>query len=192
MSDFKTDIAELLALSASKNTSKDLKNFNASYIESPLGSIVAIGDHSHLYYLDFVDSKKILNKLLIFKNITNAIIKFKSNTILENISRELDLYFINKLNKFSTPVKLVGSDFQRSVWAQLLQIPYGHTSSYGQIAKNLQHDQAFRAVANANAANKLAIIVPCHRVINSNNQLGGYAGGLERKRRLLSLERTNN
>lgn len=84
---------------------------------------------------------------------------------------------------------MLGSPFQTEVWSRLLQIPTGHTSSYGEIAATMGKPTAYRAVAQANGANQLAIVIPCHRVINANGELGGYGGGLSRKQWLLNHER---
>jgi O-6-methylguanine DNA methyltransferase len=86
----------------------------------------------------------------------------------------------------------VGTDFQKSVWNALLAIPYGSTSTYLQLAKSLNHEKAVRAVASANGANSLSIVIPCHRIIESNGGLGGYAGGIPIKKRLLELERSDH
>jgi len=90
--------------------------------------------------------------------------------------------------QFDVPLQMVGTDFQKSVWEALLNVPYGITSSYLQLAKNIKNEKAVRAVAAANGANSMAIIIPCHRIIGSNGELVGYAGGLPIKKRLLKLE----
>ncbi|ASG67464.1 hypothetical protein fh0823_00640 [Francisella halioticida] len=92
------------------------------------------------------------------------------------------------MKNFSIPLKLTGTEFQKQVWQELLNIPYGETISYQQEAINIGKPTAFRAVANANGKNLLPIIIPCHRVINANGKLGGYTGGLEKKKLLLKLE----
>ncbi len=103
---------------------------------------------------------------------------------------ELDGYFKGKLKKFTTKIDIKASKFAKSVYNELLNIPYGQTATYAQVAKAIKKDKAFRAVGNANAKNKIPIIVPCHRVVSSNG-LGGYSGGngLETKLFLLNLER---
>jgi AraC family transcriptional regulator of adaptative response/methylated-DNA-[protein]-cysteine methyltransferase len=85
---------------------------------------------------------------------------------------------------------MLGSDFQKNVWRELIKIPPGETKSYADIAKAIKQPSAFRAVARANGANQLAIIIPCHRVINSDGELGGYGGGLTRKAWLINHEKT--
>jgi len=102
---------------------------------------------------------------------------------------ELNQYFEDKLQSFQTPLTFLGTPFQKQVWEELLKIPAGETRSYSEIAIAIGRPSAFRAVAQANGANQLALIVPCHRVINADGQLGGYGGGLTRKKWLLDHER---
>ena len=109
--------------------------------------------------------------------------------ILSLAIKQLERYFDGKLKQFDLPLDPIGTPFQRKVWAELRKIPYGETRSYRDIARALQNEKAVRAVGTANGRNPLSIIVPCHRVIASNGSLAGYAGGLERKAKLLELER---
>ena len=101
---------------------------------------------------------------------------------------QLDEFFRRQRTAFDLPLLFVGTAFQKQVWTELLRIPYGTTLSYGEMAQNLGIPKAVRAVANANGANPISIIAPCHRVIGSNGTLTGYGGGLEAKRYLLELE----
>jgi len=107
-----------------------------------------------------------------------------------DVVAELDAYFAGHLKRFTVPVDLRGTDFQRLVWEILLSIPYGETRSYGQVACAAGYPNGPRAVGQANGRNPISIIVPCHRVIGSNGGLTGYGGGLPRKRALLKLEKT--
>ena len=102
--------------------------------------------------------------------------------------RQLDEYFAGQRKVFDLPILLVGTEFQKSVWNELLKIPFGVTRSYGEVARQLEIPKAVRAVANANGANAISIIVPCHRVIGSDYSLTGYGGGLPAKKYLLGLE----
>jgi methylated-DNA-[protein]-cysteine S-methyltransferase len=106
----------------------------------------------------------------------------------QKVTAELEAYFSGKLHQFSAPLDLRGTDFQRKVWELLLDIPYGETCSYGDIARMLGRPTASRAVGRAVGTNPIAIIVPCHRVIGTNGDLVGYGGGLYKKRALLDLE----
>lgn len=108
--------------------------------------------------------------------------------IIERTIQELDEYFSKKRMIFEIPLLPVGSDFQRQVWEELTKIPYGRISTYLELAAGMNQKKAVRAVASANGANALSILVPCHRIIGSSGELVGYAGGLNAKKRLLELE----
>ena len=103
---------------------------------------------------------------------------------------ELSEYFAGKRKEFDLPLLFVGTDFQKKVWEGLCKIPYGETVSYGAQAERLGCPKAVRAVATANGANAIAVFVPCHRVVGSDGSMTGYAGGLDVKRFLLSLEKS--
>ena len=103
-------------------------------------------------------------------------------------ARQLDEYFHRKRTTFDIPLLFAGTDFQQAVWRQLLEIPYGQTISYGEMARRLGIPKAVRAVANANGANAICLFAPCHRVIGSNGSLTGFGGGLDAKKFLLKLE----
>ncbi|WP_406144539.1 methylated-DNA--[protein]-cysteine S-methyltransferase [Streptomyces sp. NBC_01012] len=107
----------------------------------------------------------------------------------DEVIRQLDAYFAGELREFGLPLELAGTPFQRSVWAELVRIPYGETRSYGELADRLGKPGASRAVGLANGRNPVGIIVPCHRVIGASGSLTGYGGGLDRKQRLLAFER---
>jgi methylated-DNA-[protein]-cysteine S-methyltransferase len=111
-----------------------------------------------------------------------------SHPLVKTVFRQLDEYFAGKRQKFEFPLAPKGTDFQQKVWKQLLQIPYGTTISYAQLAKASGNPKACRAVGSANGKNPVAIVIPCHRVIASGGGLGGYAYGLEVKKLLLELE----
>jgi methylated-DNA-[protein]-cysteine S-methyltransferase len=112
-------------------------------------------------------------------------------TILVETERQLKEYFEGKRQSFSIPLDMRGTPFQRSVWQALLEIPFGETRSYGQIAKQVGRPKAMRAVGGANGSNPIPIVVPCHRVIGSSGKLTGFGGGLETKARLLKIESAN-
>jgi methylated-DNA-[protein]-cysteine S-methyltransferase len=115
-------------------------------------------------------------------------VKVGTNRVLAAASKQLREYFAGARTTFDVPLAPVGTEFQRSVWDQLLAIPYGATCSYGDVARAIGSPSASRAVGAANGKNPIAIIVPCHRVIGANASLTGYGGGLERKRWLLEHE----
>ena len=112
----------------------------------------------------------------------------RDDALLEPARRQLTEYFAGERTEFDLELRPTGAPFQKQVWDALLRIPYGETASYGEIAREIGHPTAFRAVGAANGQNPIAIIVPCHRVIGSNGSLTGYGGGLPTKRALLDLE----
>lgn len=148
-------------------------------IKTPLGDMIVIADDKALRFLDFKDRG---NTPIIPETL-------EDNTVIKLLTSELEAYFAGTLKSFTTPIKLDGTDFQCEAWEALRSIPYGETRSYQNQAEKIGKPTAFRAVANANGQNKLSIIVPCHRVIRSNASLGGYGGGIDRKKWLLKHER---
>lgn len=160
----------------------------ASWIETKLGVMIAISDETSLYLLEFLDKKGLEREVeMLSLKIKSPIISGTTHAI-ESIKAELKYYFEGKLQDFKTPIHLLGTEFQKAAWEELMSIPYGITRSYLEQAKALGKDKAYRAVANANSYNKLAIIIPCHRIINSNGNLGGYRGGIIRKKWLIEHE----
>jgi methylated-DNA-[protein]-cysteine S-methyltransferase len=118
----------------------------------------------------------------------NATFIEKDNQLLKETRKQLDEYFNMERKDFDIPLLMVGTDFQKSVWDAFLEVPYGSTSTYLNLAKQINNEKAVRAVANANGANAIAIIIPCHRIIGTNGELTGFGGGLPLKKRLLKLE----
>jgi methylated-DNA-[protein]-cysteine S-methyltransferase len=118
----------------------------------------------------------------------NAKYIIQDDEVLQNTRQQLNEYFDMQRREFNIPLLMVGSEFQKSVWNALLQVPYGTTASYASLAKTIHNEKAVRAVANANGANCIGLIIPCHRIIGSDGTLTGYAGGLPLKKRLLKLE----
>jgi methylated-DNA-[protein]-cysteine S-methyltransferase len=112
----------------------------------------------------------------------------KTTELLLETQRQLNAYFVGETQVFDLPLQFVGTEFQQKVWNQLLEIKFGETDSYLSLSKKLANQKAIRAVASANGANAISIIVPCHRIIGSNGELIGYAGGLAAKKKLLELE----
>lgn len=160
----------------------------AAWLDSPLGPILAIADEEKLFLLEFVERRGLEREVERLRQRLNAAIVPGMSEPLRSIEQELKKYFEGTLKQFETPLFLLGSDFQKRVWKELLRIPYGATRSYAAQAVAMGSSKATRAVANANGANQLAIIIPCHRIINSNGALGGYGGGVARKEWLLQHE----
>lgn len=162
----------------------------AEWIDTRLGPMIAMVDDNALYLLEFADRRGLEREVeRLRKKLKTAIIPGRT-AITDSIQKELADYFTGSLKHFETPIAYAGSDFQKSVWEQLRKIPYGKTRSYSEQAKIIGNASAVRAVARANGANQLAIIVPCHRVIGSDGKLTGYAGGLARKQWLLEHEQS--
>lgn len=160
-----------------------------SRVETPLGPMTIIADEIGLYLLEFIDCRGLDNEIKTLRKTLNATIDSGETSIIQRIKSELTDYFAGRHFKFKTPLHLMGSLFQKNVWAQLKKIPPGQTRAYSDIAKSINAPRAYRAVARANSTNQLAIIIPCHRVINVNGTLGGYAGGVQRKQWLLEHEK---
>ncbi|MCB0537015.1 MAG: methylated-DNA--[protein]-cysteine S-methyltransferase [Chitinophagales bacterium] len=118
----------------------------------------------------------------------NAQFEEQKTELIEKTILQLEEYFSVKRTVFDLPLQFVGTNFQQEVWNTLIQIPYGTTSSYIDLAKKMNNEKAIRAIAGANGANAISIIVPCHRIIGKDGSLVGYAGGLPAKKKLLQLE----
>lgn len=160
-----------------------------SWLDTRLGPMIAIADDEGLYLLEFIDRRGLQREVEKLRLKRKATIVPGITDPIQSITLELQSYFEGNLKKFETPVHLLGSPFQRLVWEELMRIPYGQTRTYLSQAKAIGQCTAYRAVANANGANQLAIIIPCHRIINSNGDLGGYGGGIPRKQWLIDHEK---
>jgi len=165
-----------------------MKQININYHTTPIGELIIGSYDNKLCLLDFRYRKKrttIDNRLK--TNLKANYIQYEDN-IIKKTKQQLKEYFDMSRTTFDIPLLLIGSTFQKQVWNALLKIPYGTTKSYQELSKIINNHKALRAVANANGANAIAIIIPCHRIIGSNGKLTGYAGGLESKKKLLDLE----
>ena len=156
---------------------------------TPLGEMLALFTPRGLALLEFTDGTARLDtELRQVEAAAGSAAQPGRDARSDELGAQLTAYFDGRLRDFDLALDLVGTPFQREVWRALLQIPYGDTWSYGQEAQHIGRASATRAVAAANGQNKIAIVVPCHRVIGSNGSLTGYGGGLPRKRWLLGLE----
>ncbi|MFV0142601.1 methylated-DNA--[protein]-cysteine S-methyltransferase [Empedobacter falsenii] len=160
--------------------------FRSKKIQTPLGEMLAIKSEKGICMLEFFDGKSTEKQLKEIENLGE--IFEKDDDILNRLENELNDYFKGNLKEFTIPLDLIGTDFQKKVWNELIKIPFGETRSYKEQSIAVGDLLAIRAVANANAKNKIAIVVPCHRVIGSDGTLTGYAGGKKRKKFLLELE----
>jgi AraC family transcriptional regulator of adaptative response/methylated-DNA-[protein]-cysteine methyltransferase len=174
---------------APKRAHKTLILLKSAWIDTALGLMLVIADDHQLYLLEFVEKRGIEKEIeKLHDRLPASIVPGKTKSI-ESIEKELKHYFAGKLKQFKTPFILIGTDFQKNVWNALCDIRYGQTKSYAEQAQIINKPTAYRAVANANGMNQLAIIVPCHRIIRSHGELGGYGGGVARKQWLLDHEK---
>lgn len=165
-----------------------MNTIQIQYYQSPCGKLILGSFEGQLCICDWMIEER---RATIDKRIQNALhakYEIKSSEIIMKAVDQLDEYFSHKRTTFDIPLFLTGTDFQKSVWCELLNIPYGATISYAILSQRLNNPKAIRAVAAANGANPISIFVPCHRVIGSNHKLIGYGGGLTAKKELLELE----
>jgi AraC family transcriptional regulator of adaptative response/methylated-DNA-[protein]-cysteine methyltransferase len=138
--------------------------------------------------VEFSDRRMLEYQVRVLKKYFGDSIVPGRNKYIEQVEDELKEYFAGNLRSFKVPLIYPGTDFQRKVWNELRKIPYGSTISYEELARRIGIKKASRAVGTANGMNRIAIIIPCHRVVNKDGKLGGYGGGVWRKKRLLELE----
>lgn len=164
------------------------RKLSITRLPTPLGSMLACASEDALCLLEFADRRMLETQLKRTQKALGALLVPGDNDVLRLVSEELDSYFRGKLQHFTVPLETTGTPFQEQVWHALLKIPYGTTTSYGALSERIGKPTAMRAVARANGDNRIAIIIPCHRVIGKDGTLTGYGGGLWRKRRLLDIE----
>ena len=165
-------------------------DLRADWIDTPLGGMIAIADDSALHLLEFTDRKALPQGLRRLSGHVGGRIGLGRTTITDAAETQLDQFFAGNRARFDLDLRLHGTDFQKRVWQGLRAIPAGQTRSYAALADQIGQPTATRAVANANANNRIAIVIPCHRVIGADGTLTGYAGGLWRKQRLIDVERS--
>jgi len=165
-----------------------MNQINIQYFKTNYGEFILGSYDEKLCMIDFIYRKMRKTVDDRIKKGLNAEFVEQDDEILQKTRLQLDEYFNMRRREFDIPIQMVGTDFQRSVWEALIKVPYGTTSTYLQLAKEIGNKKAVRAVANANGANAIGIIIPCHRIIGTNGELTGYAGGLPLKKRLLQLE----
>ncbi len=163
----------------------------AMVIESPIGPLVTAAIDAGLVLLEFGDPDRLADQTARLERWFPGPIIVGEHPHLTQLSTELREYFAGTRREFEVPLVLRGTSFELSVWRALQTIPWGDTCSYADIARRIDRPKAVRAVGSANGRNRLAIVIPCHRVVNTGGALGGYGGGLWRKRRLLEIEQTS-
>jgi AraC family transcriptional regulator of adaptative response/methylated-DNA-[protein]-cysteine methyltransferase len=163
-----------------------------THIITPLGEMIAGATKDGICLLEFNDRQSLSEEFKDLTGLFGSEIREGRNKHLRQLKKELKEYFSGKRKEFSVHLVTPGSEFQMSVWKILQEIPFGQTRSYQEQAEILKNPGSARAVAHANATNRIAIIIPCHRVIGSDGKLVGYGGGLERKKWLLNHERKHS
>lgn len=153
-----------------------------SFVQSPIGKLLLAGNHDGLQIIDFQNNSFTELPLEHWQ---------RNDEYFTDIASQLHDYFCGELIKFDVTLNLIGTPFRQKVWQALLEIPYGETRSYEEVACKIGNQKASRAVGLANGSNPVPIIVPCHRVIGKNKSLVGYGGGLEIKKFLLNLEQSD-
>lgn len=184
---FRSAFARLLGCAPAELRADGL--LRATWIPTPLGDMIAVSSHSHLHLLEFVDRKGLPRELARLRAAANGKIGIGALPPSEQATAELADYFAARSDRFETPLAMAGSAFARQVWIELRTIPVGETRSYSDIARQIGRPSAVRAVARANGANQIALMIPCHRVLGADGTLTGYGGGLWRKQRLIEIER---
>jgi methylated-DNA-[protein]-cysteine S-methyltransferase len=158
------------------------------YYKNPYGELI-LGAHNDALCLADWRYRKMRTAIdQRIKSGLNAEFEEGSHDVIDLTIFQLEEYFRKERKMFAIPLLLIGTDFQKEVWNELLKIPYGKTESYLGLSKKMNNEGAIRAVASANGANAISIIIPCHRIIGSDGDLTGYAGGLQAKEKLLQLE----
>jgi len=159
-------------------------------IETPVGRMLTGATDDAIVLCDFAERPMVGAQLASVRRRIGPT-REGSAPLLDRLASQLDEYFAGTRDEFDLPLDVPGSAFQERVWTELRRIPYGETISYRQLAERVDAGAAYRAVGRANGSNRVAVIIPCHRVIASGGGLGGYGGGLDAKRRLLDLERAS-
>jgi len=163
-------------------------NIFTAEIQTPIGKMLACATEQGICLLEFDDRKNLKKQLNDIENYLSGDRVEQTNEHLEQLEEQLSDYFLGKRTDFDLPLVLSGTPFQEKVWTALREIPFGKQETYKGLTNRLGDPKAIRAVAGANGANKMAIIIPCHRVVGSDGKLTGYAGGLWRKKWLLNHE----
>ena len=166
-----------------------MNSIHIQYYNSPCGEIVLASMGNELCLCDWNEmpcAERNKHRLVKYMN---AVFRVETSDVLEQTKKQLDEYFSGTRKAFDIPLHPVGTEFQQQVWNALLEIPYGETRSYKDIALSIANLKGIRAVAQDIGANGISILIPCHRVIGSNHSLTGFAGGIEAKRILLEIER---
>ena len=185
-SGFRSALARVFG--SAPSAAQDCEAITLSWIHTAVGPLVVGTTEEAVCLLEFSDRRLLENQLQTLRRRFRAALVPGTNRLVTALEKQLDEYFSGRRREFDLPLNYPGTPFQKKVWCALLEIPYGSTRSYKDVARQIGHPGAVRAVGTANGMNRVAILIPCHRVVNANGELGGYGGGLWRKRILLDLE----
>jgi AraC family transcriptional regulator of adaptative response/methylated-DNA-[protein]-cysteine methyltransferase len=188
-SGFREAFAKLFGVAPGQ--SQDSGCIRAGWVETPVGPMLAAANDDGVCLLEFTDRRMLEWQFERLRRLVAQPVIPGDHKHLDQLRAELAEYFRGQRREFRTPLVYPGSAFEQRVWNELLRIPYGETRSYEALAEAVGRPGAQRAVGHANGCNRIAIVIPCHRVVRKSGELGGYGGGVWRKRWLLELERTN-
>jgi AraC family transcriptional regulator, regulatory protein of adaptative response / methylated-DNA-[protein]-cysteine methyltransferase len=173
---------------AAPSAARDADCVRIAWVESPVGPLLVGGTEKGLALVEFTDRRALESQLATLRRRLGRVLVPGTNGHVERAQGELAEYFGGRRREFDLPLDVPGTPFELAVWAELRKVPYGETRSYEDLAVALGRPGGSRAVGQANGRNRIAIVIPCHRVVNKGGALGGYGGGLWRKRFLLDLE----
>jgi len=176
------------ATGISPHQAQTKRAFQVVQIASPLGPLLVAGDNEAVHLVEFWDRRMLETQFAVLEKRWDVVFFPGETDPIRQMRSELGAYFAGTLRAFTTPILHAGSSHQEQVWRALLEVPYGETWTYGELAAHLGRPTAVRSVARAVGENRLAIVLPCHRIVGADGRLTGYSGGLWRKRFLLSHE----
>ena len=186
LSDLKDAFSKVIGKPASRADRAEA--IHLGWVETPIGPMIAASRKGALILFEFSGRKRMETQIETLKRRLGAAFIPEDDSVIRQTRVEMDEYFAGKRKDFEVPLDYPGTSFEVKVWTELLKIPYGETRSYEELALITSSKGAVRAVGSANGRNRIAIVIPCHRVVNKSGRLGGYGGGLWRKEALLALE----
>jgi len=172
----------------SPKAAKSRHAMQVAQVATPVGPLIIVGDEQAICMVEFWDRRMLDTQFEVLEKRMNAVFFPGTNDRIREMEQELALYFEGKLRRFETPIRFPGTEHQEFVWRALQRVPYGATMSYGEFARFAGKPEAVRSIARANGENRLAIVIPCHRIIGADGDLTGYGGGIWRNRYLLGVE----
>ncbi|MFY0620641.1 MAG: bifunctional transcriptional activator/DNA repair protein Ada [Pelagimonas sp.] len=184
---FRRAFARLLGCAPAEISKNGL--LQADWIPTPLGDMIAVADRTHLHLLEFVDRRALPTELTRLRKAVKGDLGIGHTEPMDQMREELGRYFSGESAQFDTPLVLHGTEFTKDVWRALIEIPAGETRTYTELAQAIGKPGSVRAVARANGANQIGLVIPCHRILGMDGALTGYGGGLWRKQSLIEIER---